>query len=171
MRQGRLRPGAWWCAATLFTLVCLLLPMRLRALRHDGDDEDDRDRVGLFQTMVISEGQPVDDVACAFCTIQVDGDVHGDLAVMFSTVNVAPGRTISGDVATMFSSLILGEGDRVNGDMANLLSTVSLPDSAHVQGDKAIFASGLGLGMIFAPLLIVVGLIWLLVWVVRRMSY
>lgn len=170
MSRGVRGPGRGGFALALLLVICAALPLRVKALRH-GDEDDDGDRIGIFQSMQISEEHPADDVVCAFCTIQVDGDVHGDLAVMFSTVNVAPGRTISGDVATLFSSLVLGEGTRVNGDVATALSTVSMPESAHVGGDKAIFASGLGIGMVLAPVLIVVGVIWLLVWVVRRMAY
>ena len=158
-------------AGLLLVLLCIGLPLRLHALRHGEDDEDGGDRVGIFQTMRIAEGHAASDVVCAFCTVQVDGDVHGDVAVLFSTLNVAPGRTVGGDVATLFSTLVVGEGARVNGDLATAFSSTSIPESAHVGGDKAIFSSGIGLGVLFAPLLIVAGVIWLVVWGVRRMSY
>ncbi len=152
--------------ALLLALVCVALPLKAYA-RHG---EAGQDRVGAFSTIVVLEDQPAADVACIFCTVRVDGDVHGDVAVMFSTVEVSDGRTISGDVATLFSTLTLGEGARITGDLATVFGTANLADSAHVGGDTAMLASGLVLSLLLAPLLILAGLIWLLVWVVRRMS-
>ena len=153
-----------WKLAALLAVLCVALPLKLYA-RHGGDGED---RVAIFSSITVSEGHPASDIACAFCTVAIDGDVSGDVAVIFSTVTVADGRTISGDVATLFSTLVVGEGARINGDLATALGTTTIAESAHVNGDRAVLASGLGLTVILAPLLIVIGVVWLLVWVVRR---
>lgn len=150
--------------ALLLWLVCVAVPMKAYA-RHGGGGED---RVGIFSSIVVSEGRPANDVACLFCSVQIDGDVHGDVAVLFGSVTVSEGRTISGDVATLFSSLVLGEGSRINGDLATIFGSATLAESAHVGGDREVLASGLGLTVILAPLLIVIGVIWLLVWGLRR---
>lgn len=144
--------------------VLLLLPMKLQA-RHG---EAGADMIGLFRTLDISEDRPANDIVCAFCTVRVDGEVHGDLAVIFSTVDVGEGRTISGDVATLFSTLRLAEGSHVNGDLATALGTTSIAPGAAVNGDRAIFSSGLGLSVLLAPVLILAGVLWLLVWGARR---
>ena len=162
-RMGLTRTA--WVLASLLALGCVALPTKAHA--RDGDSG--QDRVGIFSQIVVSEDHPAGDVVCAFCTVTVDGDVHGDVAVIFSTVAVSDGRTISGDVATLFSTLVLGEGARINGDLATALGTVTVAESAHVGGDRAVFGSGLGLMVVLAPALIVIGMIWLLVWVVRRM--
>ena len=158
-------------AAGLFAmvmLVCLLVAPRARAFAsHDKGGDD---RVGVFSQLVVTEERPAGDVACLFCTVRVDGDVHGDVAVLFGTVVISDGRTISGDVATLFSSLVVGEGSRMNGDLATMFGSASLAETAHVGGDRALLASGLGMTVLLAPLLITIGLIWLLVWVVRRMA-
>ena len=152
--------------AGVVVLACLVVPLKVHA-RGGGSGED---RLGVFSRVVVSEEHPAGDIVCAFCTITVDGDVHGDVAVIFSTVMVDDGRTISGDVATLFSTLVVGEGVRINGDLATALGTASLAESAHVGGDRKTVGSGLGLMVVLAPVLIVIGLIWLLVWVVRRMA-
>ena len=154
-----------WTLALLLALVCLAVPVKAYG-RHDKGGED---RIGVFSSIVVSEGRPANDVACIFCTVQIDGEVHGDVAVMFGTVVVSDGQTISGDVATLFSTLVLGEGSRINGDLATAMGTASVAESAHVGGDRTMLASGLGITVILAPLLIVIGVIWLLVWGVRRM--
>ncbi len=164
MTQGGLRKSVG-TLALLLAMACAAWPTKAYA-RHDGEGED---RIGIFSSIVVSESRPAEDVACLFCTVQIDGDVHGDVAVMFGTVVVSDGRTISGDVATLFSTLVLGEGSRINGDLATAMGTATVADSAHVGGDRTVLASGLGLTVILAPLLIVVGAIWLLVWGLRRM--
>ena len=151
-------------SAMLLGLVCVSLPMKAYA-RQDGDRDN---RIAIFSVITVSEDHPADDIVCAFCTVAIDGDVGGDVAVMFSTVTVADGRTVSGDVATLFSTLVVGEGARINGDLATALGTTSVAESAHVRGDKAVLSSGLGLTVILAPLLITIGVVWLLVWGIRR---
>ncbi len=165
MRAGALKRVAWSLAA-LLAVACLLAPLRSRVYASDRGEA--RDRIGVFSSIVVTEDRPAGDVACLFCSVTIDGDVHGDVAVMFGSVMVSDGRTISGDVATLFSSLVLGEGSRVNGDLATVMGSASLAETAHVGGDRSVLASGLGITVILAPLLIVIGVIWLLVWGARR---
>ena len=155
-----------WGMTALLAVLALSAPVRGHAYARHGKEGEDR--VGIFSTIVVSEERPAADVACVFCSVQINGDVHGDVAVLFSTVTVSDGRTISGDVATLFSTLVLGEGARVDGDLATIFGTASLAESAHVGGDRAVLSRGMRLTIILAPLLILAGLIWLLVWVVRR---
>ena len=169
LRTRKRSRGLWktsWLLAAIMVVLSLAAPVRGHAYARHGKEGDDR--VGIFSTIVISEDHPAADVACMFCSVRVDGDVHGDIAVLFSTVTVSDGRTISGDVATLFSTLVLGDDARIDGDLATIFGTASLAESAHVGGDRAVLSSGLGLTVVLAPLLIVAGVIWLLVWVVRR---
>lgn len=153
------------CAAGLLAAAMVAAPLRLEARAR----QDAEDQVGVFRTIQVSEGEAAGDIACAFCTVRIDGDVHGDVAVIFSTVEVGEGRTIGGDVATLFSTLRVGEGASIGGDLATALGTTSLAPGARVQGDRAMLSSGLGITMVLAPLLILAGTIWLLVWVARRL--
>jgi len=100
-----------WSLAALLAVVCLATPMKAFA-RHGGDGED---RLGIFSSITVSEDHPAADVVCLFCAVQINGDVHGDVAVLFGSVTVTEGRTISGDVAMLFSSLVVGEGGRACG--------------------------------------------------------
>ena len=156
---SQLRPAALVFAA--FLLGPLVTPAH--AAHHDGG----QDRVGMFTTINISEDRPAGDVACMFCTVNVDGDIHGDVAVLFGTVNGGADRTISGDVAILFSTLRLGDHSRINGDLASAFSTTDLPASTSVRGDRAILATGFGITVLLAPLLLLLGVIWLIVHLVR----
>lgn len=151
-------------AAVIF-VVTLLGP--LTPLAHAAHHDGGQDRVGMFTTIDISEDRPAGDVACMFCTVNVNGDVHGDVAVLFGTVNGGADRTISGDVAILFSTLRLGEDSRINGDLASAFSTTDLPASTSVHGDRAIFATGFGITVLLAPLLLLLGIVWLIVHLVR----
>ncbi len=136
---------------------------------HAGRPED---RAGIFTTIEVTSDHPAADVACIFCTVRVEGDVRGDLAVMFGTVQVGEGQTISGDVATLFSSLSLADGARINGDLATAFGAARIAPGASVRGDRAIFSSGLGVALVLGPLLILIGAIWLIAWGLRRaLSY
>ena len=163
MKQGGTTKVVW-ALAFLLALACVAAPLKAYARHGDGGE----DRIGIFSSIVVTEDRPAGDVACLFCSVQIDGDVHGDVAVLFGSVVVSDGRTISGDVATLFSSLVLGDGSRINGDLATVFGSSNLAESAHVGGDKAMLASGLGIAVILAPLLIAIGVIWLVVWGLRR---
>lgn len=153
-------------ALALSTALLLSLAPAAHAASHKNGGG--QDRVGIFTTIDISEDRPAGDVACMFCTVNVNGDVHGDVAVLFGTVNGGADRTISGDVAVLFSTLRLGDNTSVKGDLASAFSNVDLPSSANVAGDRAIFATGLGAIVLTAPLLLLAGIIWLVVHLVRE---
>ena len=68
------------------------------------------------------------DIACAFCVVNIHGNVSGDVATLFGTVNVEPSRSIGGDVALLFGTLRLDEDATVRGDLASLFSTVEIAD-------------------------------------------
>ncbi|GAC1364023.1 MAG: hypothetical protein NVSMB3_12510 [Acidobacteriaceae bacterium] len=141
------------------------------ALLRGGSHGPGDDQVALFSTINIEEGHSAADVVCAFCTVNIRGDVHGDVAVLFGTVSVDPDRTISGDMAILFSTLHLRDNDRVNGDLATILSSADIASSASVGGDRGVVSGGLGLAVLAGPLLILAGIIGLVIFFVRRNRY
>ena len=145
-------------------LAALLLFSFLRADR-------DNDHVAIFSTITVSEDQAADDIVCAFCTVNIQGDVKGDVAVLFSTVSVGADRTISGDVATLFSTLRLGENSHVGGDLSTALSTADISSSATIGGSRSVAGNSLGLAMLAGPILILSGIIGLIIFFVRRNRY
>ena len=150
--------------STLLAALVLLLPSAALARQGGGP----RDHAAIFSTLNIPEDQPSGDIACVFCTVNVGGDVHGDLAVVFGTVNIASGRTITGDVATVFSTAHFGEDLHIHGDLANVFSTVDNPSAIRVDGDRSLVGSGFGITILLAPILLLVGIIWLITYLVRE---
>jgi hypothetical protein len=77
-----------------------------------------KDVAEVGQDIVIPEGETAGDIACAFCSVRIHGDVKGDVAVAFGDLEVDPGRQISGDVAVLAGHVGLGEGSSVGRDLS-----------------------------------------------------
>jgi hypothetical protein len=151
----------------LSALLALSLTLPAFARRSHGSN----DRASFGSDITIPEGDTVGDVACAFCSVHIHGDVTGDVAVAFGSVTVDPGRTISGDTAILKGDLYLGEGSTVHGDLAMMAGSDHLADGATINGSRAIIPEPLGTLILLAPLFILIGIIWLIVYLVRRNRY
>ena len=107
----------------------------------------DRDVAKVGQDIVIPEGETAGDIACAFCSVRVHGDVKGDVALMAGHVRLGDSSRIGGDLAVVG---LLREGEDVN-----------------VRGSRAVLPAAL----LLAPVLLLAGVIWLIVFLVRRSRY
>jgi hypothetical protein len=150
----------------LLLTVALLVSITLPAYARSSDD-----RASFGNDITIAEGETASDVACVFCDVHVHGDIRGDVAVMFGKVDVDPGRSISGDVATLGADLNLGPGATVGGDLAMAAGDVNAGPGARIHGSSMVLPGKFWLMLPFAPLLILIGLIWLIVYLVRRNRY
>ena len=150
----------------LLLTVALLVSITLPAYARSSDD-----RASFGNDITIAEGETASDVACMFCDVHVHGDIRGDVAVMFGKVDVDPGRSISGDVATLGADLNLGPGAMVGGDLAMAAGDVNAGPGARIHGSSMVLPGKIWLMLPFAPLLILIGLIWLIVYLVRRNRY
>jgi hypothetical protein len=150
----------------LLLAVALLVSITLPAYARSSDD-----RASFGNDITIAEGETASDVACMFCDVHVHGDIRGDVAVMFGKVDVDPGRSISGDVATLGADLNLGPGATVGGDLAMAAGDVNAGPGARIHGSSMVLPGKIWLMLPFAPLLILIGLIWLIVYLVRRNRY
>jgi hypothetical protein len=150
----------------LLLAVALLVSITLPAYARSTDD-----RASFGNDITIAEGETASDVACMFCDVHVHGDIRGDVAVMFGKVDVDAGRSISGDVATLGADLNLGPGAMVGGDLAMAAGDVNAGPGARIHGSSMVLPGKIWLMLPFAPLLILIGLIWLIVYLVRRNRY
>lgn len=150
----------------LLLAVAVVLASALPAYARSTDD-----RATFGSDITIAEGDTAGDVACMFCNVHVHGDIRGDVAVMFGKVDVDAGRSISGDVAALGADLNMGEGARVGGDLALAAGDANLASGAMVHGSSMVLPGKIWLLLPFAPLLILIGIIWLIVYIVRRNRY
>jgi hypothetical protein len=150
----------------LLLAVGLLFAATLPALAKGSED-----RASVGNDITIAEGDTAGDVACVFCFVHVHGDVRGDVAVLFGKIEVDPGHKISGDVAALGADMNLGEGATVGGDVAIAAGEANMAPEAMIHGSRMVLPSRIWLLLPFAPLLILIGLIWLIVYFVRRSRY
>jgi hypothetical protein len=131
----------------------------------------DQDRASFGSDITVAEGQSAGDIACAFCSVHIHGDVKGDVAVLFGSVTVDPSQTIAGDVAILGGDMNLADDTKVGGDVAIMAGDANLASTAIIKGDRTILPGRFWLILPFAPLLILIGIIWLIVYLVRRNRY
>jgi hypothetical protein len=80
-------------------------------------------------------------------------------------------QAISGDVAILGGDLDMGADSRVGGDVAIAGGRANLASDAAVNGSHAILPGRLWILLPLIPLLILLGIIWLIVYLVRRNRY
>ncbi len=149
----------------LLAAALLLLPTSQAFARSSND------HVSVGNNITISESETAADIACVFCTVTIHGDVKGDIAVLFGSVTLDSGHTISGDVAMFGGDATLAEDAHIGGDVAIMAGDLNLAPTASVHGDRVVFPGRFWLLIPFAPLLILAGIIWLIVYLVRRNRY
>jgi hypothetical protein len=150
----------------LLLAVAVLIPVVSLAFANSSQD-----RVGVGTDIVVADGESAGDIACAFCTVRVHGDVRGDIATFLGTITVDAGRNIAGDVASLGGDLVMGQDASVGGDVAIAAGETRLASGAAIRGDKTVMPGRIWLLLPFAPLFILAGVIWLIVYVVRRNRY
>lgn len=150
----------------LFLAAMLLLAVSLPAFARSRQD-----RAGFGGDITVADGDTSGDIACAFCSVQIHGDVKGDVAVLFGSITVDPNHSISGDVAALGGDLNLGEGAEIGGDLALVAGDANLASGAMIYGSRTVLPGRFWLLVPFAPLLILIGIIWLIVYFIRRNRY
>jgi hypothetical protein len=151
----------------LLLAAALLLLSSTSAYARSGSD----DHASFGNDITISEGETSSDIACAFCSVHIHGDVHGDVAVAFGNVTVDTGHSISGDLAVLGGDVTLADDTHVGGDVAIAAGDLTLAPTASVRGQRAVFPGRFWLLIPLAPFLILGGIIWLIVYLVRRNRY
>lgn len=129
------------------------------------------DRASLGNDITVAEGDSAGDIACAFCSVHIHGDVKGDVAVLFGSVTVDPAHDLSGDVAILGGDLNLAAESEVTGDVAILAGNANLDSTSSIHGRRTVLPGRFWLLIPFAPLLILIGIIWLIVHLIRRNRY
>ncbi|HEX7159342.1 MAG TPA: hypothetical protein VF214_10025 [Edaphobacter sp.] len=131
----------------------------------------DNDRVSFGSNITIAEGENAGDVVCFFCSVKVQGDIAGDTVVFFGNVTVDYGRKIGGDVAIIGGDLNLSEEAVTGGDVSVIAGNANLAQNAVIHGSRTIMPGTFWLLVPFIPLLVLIGIIWLIVRLFRRNRY
>lgn len=158
-------PGVRWLLAAVVALSAAS-PALARSVN---------DRVSVGGDITVSEGETGGDVVCVFCSIHVHGDVRGDAVALLGSVSVDSGHRVHGDVAVIGGDLTLGDESEVGGDVSVVAGSSNLAPDAMIHGSRTVIPGRAWLLLAFAPLLlpllILIGIIWLVVYLVRRARY
>jgi hypothetical protein len=149
----------------------LLAPVLLLIAVAPAFARSGHDRATVGGDVTVAEGQNSGDIACVFCTVRLHGDVHGDVAVVLGRVELDGSHEITGDVAIVGGDLNLGEESQVKGDVALVAGRANMAPSAIIRGKSSILPSKLWLLVPLLPLFVLAGIIWLIVYLVRRNRY
>ena len=129
------------------------------------------DRVSIGKDIAISEGESASDIVCVFCNIVVHGNVKGDVVAVLGGVYIDPAQSVSGDMVAIGGDVSVGQSSSVQGDLVVVGGDFSPAPDAVVHGDREIFPGRAWLFLPFAPFLIVIGIVWLAIWLIRRNTY
>jgi len=129
------------------------------------------DHVSVGHDVTVADGDSADDVVCVLCTVRVHGEVKGDVVAILGNVLVDSGRSIAGDVVTVGGDTSLASGAAVHGDLIVVAGDLDSAPGASVSGDRNVVSGRGWLLLPLAPFLILSGMIWLAVWLVRRSRY
>jgi hypothetical protein len=135
-----------------------------------------QDAVQFFNNIDVTPDNPVHDVVCFFCSVNVQGKASGDIVVFFGgvrlngeadhdvvnffgNVNATDDSSIGGDLVSFFGSVRLGQNVSVGKDVVAMFGVVHAPASASVGGDRVSFP----LWIATAPLLVIFLIVFLIV--------
>jgi predicted acyltransferase (DUF342 family) len=129
------------------------------------------DHVSVGNDVTVADGETADDVVCVLCSVRVHGAVKGDVVAIMGSVSVDSGRSIAGDVVTVGGDTSLGSGAAVHGNLVVVAGDLQTGQGASVWGDRSVVSGRGWLLVPLAPFLVLAGVIWLIVWMVRRRRY
>jgi hypothetical protein len=146
-----------------FLILAATLQANAQGSHHGG-----KDRASLGNDIIVGPDETVGDVACAFCSVYLHGDAKGDVAVFMGNVILDKDHTISGDLAVFGGDVNVADDATINGDLAVFAGNLNLSPDAAVHGSRSVFGGRIWLLAALAPFLILAGIIWLIVWLIRR---
>ena len=157
----------------------ILLPLCLLAatlLSCAAPARADRDAVQFGVNIHVPKDATVQDAVCFFCSVQVDGDVNGDVVVFFGnvrlngnahhdvvnffgTVTAEPNASIGDDLVKFFGAVRLGNNVHISKDMVVMFGSLHEASTVIVGGDHVYFPIWIFLAPLLLLILIVMGIV------------
>jgi hypothetical protein len=129
------------------------------------------DRVSFGNNITVTESDPANDIVCIACSVTLQGDVHGDIVTILGSIKAEGSHEISGDAVALGGDVTLPGSSTLQGDLVVIGGDLDLGPEASVHGDRSVFPGRAWILLPFAPLLILIGIVWLAIWLVRRNRY
>ena len=149
-----------------FTLVALLFCLLLSPAAWAKENPS---YTQFGHTITIGPNDQVGDLTCFGCSIQVRGQVAGDVTTFGGSVTLEGQAQVSGDIATFGGDLRLDKAVQVEGDVAVFGGHLRRDPEASIGGDVSAMEGHGWLALIFLLPLVVLGLLVAgLVWLIQR---
>jgi hypothetical protein len=126
---------------------------------------DGRDIVEFGNDIVVHEGEEAHDTVCFLCSIEVDGTVHGDMVAFLGNIHVR--GHAERDAVVFLGNITLSENSSIDRDVVVFAGSLHNAPGSTIGNDRVIFP----VFLLFLPLLIFAGIIFLLVWAIRALVY
>ncbi|MBV8674051.1 MAG: hypothetical protein JOZ33_11500 [Acidobacteriaceae bacterium] len=124
----------------------------------------DNDRVAIFHSISVAEGEQVQNAVCIFCSIRIEGAVHENAVAIFGTIR--SNGPIEQNAVSILGGISLGQEAHVGQNCVAVLGSVR-PYSSGQVGQNVV---EIPFGIVFIPIFLFVGIIYLirtLVWRAR----
>jgi hypothetical protein len=139
-----------------------------------------QDAVSFGSNIHIAREAAVHDAVCFFCSVNVEGEVKGDVVVFFGNIHLAgnanhdvvnffgkvtaeDGVSIGQDLVSFFGVIRLGKNVSVGKDMVAMFGSLRAPESVTVGKDRVVQSGWI----LFVPLIVVVLIVILIVYEYR----
>jgi hypothetical protein len=129
------------------------------------------DHVSLFSIINILEDETAGDIACAFCTLNIQGMSRATSPSSLAPSTSSPAGLSLATLPSSSGRFVLMRMLPFTAISPPSLATTEIASTAAVQGSRAVLPRGFALGVLLAPILILVGIVWLIVYLVHRNRY
>jgi hypothetical protein len=121
--------------------------------------------------ITIDPGHDVGEATCFGCTVHVRGHVTGDVTVLGGNVVVEDQGQIGGDTTAFLGGVRLEKNANVSGDVTVFGGRIRRDPTSSIGGEITNFAGIWWMLVICGlPLALLSGFVFLIVWVVRRLT-
>ena len=144
-----------------FWILALVIGGLVPALHADNGDQ-----VHLARRIVVEQNETAGNLVCIGCAIRMHGTSQ-DIVAIGGSIDID--GEVTGDVVSLGGSIRLGENAEVSGDVDCVGGSIWRHSNAIVRGSMASQSGVIILaGLVLAPLLPLAFVIVLIVWLVRR---
>jgi hypothetical protein len=96
----------------------------------------EEDIVEFGSHITVPQKDTVHDAVCFFCSVDVDGTVHGDIVVFFGSVHIR--GHANHDVVNFFGDVTAADDSSIGHDMVNFFGAVRLGQNVTVGQDAVV---------------------------------
>ena len=148
--------------------ACLAI-LLLLAIAPFATAKDNPEYAQFGHDIRINPDQQAGELTCIGCSIYISGQVSGDVTAIAGNVVMEGEGSVAGDLTTVLGDIRLNDAARVSGDLAAVGGSLRRQPGVTIGGDVTALEGRVWFWLILGPpILILVGIVWLIVWLLER---